>query len=78
MQFVAKSAANFNLSFKARVKVYDPIPLSLTLFLNKLIFYHANKRTCNLDPGPQSSHLLWLYSLVCVGPCRKPRRQVFV
>ena len=24
-----------------------------------------------------SSHLLWLYSLVCVGPSRKPRRPVF-
>ena len=24
-----------------------------------------------------SSHLLWLYSLVCVGPGRKPRRPVF-
>ena len=24
-----------------------------------------------------SSHLLWLYSLVCVGPGRKTRRQVF-
>ena len=23
------------------------------------------------------SHLLWLYSLVCGGPCRKPRRPVF-
>ena len=24
-----------------------------------------------------SSHLLWLYSLVCVGPCQKPRRPIF-
>ena len=24
-----------------------------------------------------SSHLVWLYSPVCVGPGRKPRRQVF-
>ena len=24
-----------------------------------------------------SSHILWLYSPVCVGPGRKPRRQVF-
>ena len=24
-----------------------------------------------------SSHVLWLYSLVCVGPGRKPRRPVF-
>ena len=24
-----------------------------------------------------SSHLVWLYSLVCVGPSRKPRRPVF-
>ena len=31
-----------------------------------------------LNPKFQASgHLLWLYSLVCVGPGRKPRRQVF-
>ena len=31
-----------------------------------------------LNPKFQaSSHLLWLYSLVCVGPSRKPRRPVF-
>ena len=31
-----------------------------------------NWRLCYTSP-----HLLWLYSLVCVGPGRKPRRQVF-
>ena len=32
-----------------------------------------------LNPKFQaSSHLLWLYSPVCVGPSRKPRRQVFL
>ena len=32
----------------------------------------------NLNPKFQvSSHLLWLYSPVCVGPGRKPRRPVF-
>ena len=31
-----------------------------------------------LNPKFQaSSHLLWLYSLVCVGPGRKPRKPVF-
>ena len=31
-----------------------------------------------LNPKFQaSSHLVWLYSLVCVGPGRKPRRPVF-
>ena len=31
-----------------------------------------------LNPKLQaSSHLVWLYSLVCVGPGRKPRRPVF-
>ena len=31
-----------------------------------------------LNPKFQaSSHLLWLYSPVCVGPSRKPRRPVF-
>ena len=32
-------------------------------------------------PNPKfqiSSHLLWVYSLVCVGPGRKPRRPVFL
>ena len=31
-------------------------------------------------PNPKfqaSSHLVWLYSLICVGPGRKPRRPVF-
>ena len=33
---------------------------------------------CFLNPKFQvSSHLLWLYSPVCVGPGRKPRRPVF-
>ena len=33
---------------------------------------------CFLNPEFQaSSHLLWLYSPVCVGPGRKPRRPVF-
>ena len=33
---------------------------------------------CFLNPKFQaSSHLLWLYSLVCVGQGRKPQRQVF-
>ena len=32
----------------------------------------------NFNPKFQaSSHLLWMYSLVCVGPGRKPRRPVF-
>ena len=31
-----------------------------------------------LNPKFQASrHILWLYSPVCVGPCRKPRRPVF-
>ena len=31
-----------------------------------------------LNPKFQaSSHLLWLYSLVCIGPGRKPRRPIF-
>ena len=31
-----------------------------------------------LNPKFQaSSHLMWLYSLVCIGPGRKPRRPVF-
>ena len=44
----------------------------------------ADQRLCfrytdtTLNPKFQaSSHLVWLYSLVCVGPGRKPRRPVF-
>ena len=33
--------------------------------------YHLNSKF------QASSHFLWLYSLVCVGPGRKPRRPVF-
>ena len=40
--------------------------------------YHIVQSLYFLNPKFQaSSHLLWLYSLVCVGPGRKPRRPVF-
>ena len=32
---------------------------------------------CFLNPIQVSIRLLWLYSPVCIGPCRKPRRPVF-
>ena len=41
----------------------------------RLCFRYMNR---TIPPKFQvSSHLVWLYSLVCVGPGRKPRRMVF-
>ena len=40
-----------------------------TRILQSLFFLNPKFQT--------SSHLLWLHSPVCVGPCRKPRRPVF-
>ena len=37
----------------------------------------VQSRFCLNAKFQASSHLLWLYSLVCVGPGRKPRRPVF-
>ena len=38
----------------------------------------ADQRLYYLNPKFQaSSYLLWLYSLVCIGPGRKPQRPVF-
>ena len=33
---------------------------------------------CSSPKFLASNHLLWLYNPVCVGPCCKPRRQVFL
>ena len=44
----------------------------------RLCFRYIVQSLYFLNPKFQaSSHLLWLYSLVCVGPGRKPRRLVF-
>ena len=45
----------------------------------RLCFRYTDSTTLYfLNPKFQtSSHLLWLYSLVCIGPGRKPRRPVF-
>ena len=43
--------------------------------------FHYKDSTIPLLPKSEiqaSRHLLWLYSLVCVGPGRKPRRLVFI
>ena len=42
---------------------------------DQLLYFQYIYRTISLLPNPTfqaSSHLLWLYSLVCVGPGRKP------
>ena len=38
--------------------------------------FHYKDSTILLLPKPRS-HLLWLYSLVCVRPSQKPQRQFF-
>ena len=47
--------------------------ISAFLFATRIVqsFYHLNLKF------QASSQLLWLYSPVCVGPGRKPRRSVF-
>ena len=44
----------------------------------RLCFRYIVQSLYFLNPKVQaSSHLVWLYSLVCVGPGRKPRRPFF-
>ena len=43
----------------------------------RLCFRYIDSTTPLLSKSEISSHLLWLHSPVCVGPCRKPRRPVF-
>ena len=44
----------------------------------RLCFRYIVQSLYYLNPKSQvTSHLLWLYSPVCVGPGRKPRRPVF-
>ena len=43
----------------------------------RLCFCYSDSTIPLLPKFQALSHLLWLYSLVCVGPCRKPRRPVF-
>ena len=48
-------------------------PISVFVFATQIVQY-----LYYLNPKFQaSSYLMWLYSLVCVGPGRKPRRPVF-
>ena len=56
------------ISFAVTVKLISAFVFA-TLIVQSLFY---------LNPKFQaSSHLLWLYSLVCVGPGQKPRRPVF-
>ena len=43
----------------------------------RLCFRYMDSTIPLLSKSQDSNHLLWLYSLVCVGPGRKPRRPVF-
>ena len=43
----------------------------------RLCFRYMDSTIPLLPTFQASSHPLWLYSLVCVGPVRKPRRQIF-
>ena len=44
---------------------------------DQLFSLHSTIPLLSTSEFPASSHLLWLYSLVCVGPGRKLRRPVF-
>ena len=69
-----------NVFFFAYAKTKTQISLAVTAKLIS-VFVSATQIVQSLyylNPKFQSSsHLLWLYSLVCVGPGRKPQRPVF-
>ena len=67
-RFFAYAKTNTQISFAVTAKLISAFVIA-TLIVQPLYF---------LNPKFQaSSHLLWLHSLVCVGPGRKPRRPVF-
>ena len=39
--------------------------------------HEADQHLCFRYKDSTIPHILWLYRQICVGPCRKPRRQVF-
>ena len=62
----------------AFAKTKTQISFAVTAKLISLCFCYTDSTIPLLPPKFQaSSHLLWLYSPVCVGPGRKPRRRVF-
>ena len=66
--FFAFAKTKTQISFAVTAKLISAFVFAIRLV--QFLFY----------PSPKfqvSSHLLWLYSPVCVGPGRKPRRPVF-
>ena len=64
---------------KQRVKDADQLCSNCTAD-QRLCFHYTDSTIPVFFPNPKfqaSSHLLWLYSPVCVGPGRKPLRPVF-
>ena len=45
--------------------------------ISAFVFYYIDSTIPLLPKSDISSHLLWLYNSVCVGPGQKPLRQVF-
>ena len=61
-----RSASRFSFAVPAKLISAFVFAIRIVQFL-----YYLNPKF------QASSHILWLYSLVCVGPGRKPRRPVF-
>ena len=73
-------AATWENRIFAYAKIKTQIRFAVTAKLISAIFFATwiVQSLCFLNPKFQvSSHLLWLYSPVCVGPGQKPRRPVF-
>ena len=68
MKRFAYAKTKMQISFGVTAKLFNAFVFA-TWIVQSLYF---------LNPKFQaSSYLLWLHSLVCVGPCLKPRRLVF-
>ena len=66
--FFAYAKTKTQISFAVTAKLISAFVFATRIV--KSLFYLNTKFQA-------SSHLLWLYSPVCVGPGRKPRRPVF-
>ena len=67
-RLLAYAKTKAQISFAVTVQLISAC-VSATLIVQSLYFLNWKFKA--------SSHLLWLYSPVCVGPGRKPRRPVF-
>lgn len=63
-------------SWENRLYAYAKTKLKISCAANKRLWFSFINATICLPPKAYS-HLHWLHSLVCVGPVRKPQRQVF-